>query len=117
MSPRMRRLVANAIFAAALLVARSGFAQDTIKIGYIDPLSGAFAQQGDASLRHFAYLLDRINAEGGALGKKFEIVSYDSKLQPAEALIALNSVIDQNISFVMQCAGSCQRVRRQSHRV
>src|SRR3978361_60462 len=106
MSSRMRRLVANAIFAAALLVARGGFAQDTIKLGYIDPLSGAFAQQGDASLQHFAYLLDIINAEGGALGRKFEIVPYDSKLQPAEALIALNSIIDKNIPFVMQCSGS-----------
>ncbi len=106
MSHFIRRLIAIPLFAAALLLARTGFAEDTIKIGYIDPLSGAFAQQGDASLQHLAYLIDRINAEGGALGKKFEIVSYDSKLQPAEALIALNSIIDQNISFVMQCSGS-----------
>jgi ABC-type branched-subunit amino acid transport system substrate-binding protein len=35
------------------------------QLGYIDPLSGAFARQGDASLRHFAHLLDKINAEGG----------------------------------------------------
>jgi branched-chain amino acid transport system substrate-binding protein len=76
----IRRMIAIPLFAAALLMARTCFAEDTIKIGYIDPLSGAFAQQGDASLQHFAYLLDRINAEGGALGKKFEIVSYDSKL-------------------------------------
>ena len=100
------RMVAVPLFAVALLMSRTGFAEDTIKIGYIDPLSGAFAQQGDASLQHFAYLLDLINAEGGALGKKFEIVSYDSKLQPSEALIALNSIVDQNISFAMQCAGS-----------
>ena len=81
-------------------------AEDTIKIGYVDPLSGAFAQQGDASLKHFAYLFERINAEGGALGKKFEIVPYDSKSQPAEALIALKSITDQNIPFIMHCAGS-----------
>jgi branched-chain amino acid transport system substrate-binding protein len=85
---------------------RSEAADGSIRIGYIDPMSGAFAQQGDASLQHFAFLLDRINADGGALGRKFEIVSYDSKLQPAEALIALNSIIDQDIRFVMQCAGS-----------
>ena len=105
MSRFIRRMIAIALF-AALLTARPGFSADMIKIGYIDPLSGAFAQQGDASLQHFSYLLDIINAEGGALDKKFEIVSYDSKLQPAEALIALSSIIDQNISFVMQCAGS-----------
>jgi branched-chain amino acid transport system substrate-binding protein len=93
---------------AALAFAAAGAAnaQNTIKIGYIDPLSGAFAQQGDASLKHFAYLFDIVNAKGGALGRKFEIVPYDSKLQPAEALIALKSITDQNIPFVMHCAGS-----------
>ncbi len=102
----VRRLLAMTVLALAACLTQAQAADDTIKIGYVDPLSGAFAQQGDASLKHFAYLLDRINAEGGALGKKFEIVAYDSKMQPAEALIALKSVTDQNIPFIMQCAGS-----------
>ena len=76
-------------------------ADDTIKIGYIDPFSGAFAQGGDASLKMFQFVLDYINDKGGALGKKFELVTFDDKLQPAEALIALKSVIDQNLPFVM----------------
>ena len=100
------RALAMALLAASLSGAGPAAAEDTIKLGYIDPLSGAFAQQGDASLQHFAYLIDLINAEGGALGRKFEIVPYDSKLQPAEALIALNSITDRNIPFVMQCSGS-----------
>lgn len=102
----IRGLMAAPLLLSVLLFGQPSRAQDTIKIGYIDPLSGAFAQQGDASLQHFAYLIDLINASGGAMGKKLEIVPYDSKLQPAEALIALNRIIDQNIPFVMQCAGS-----------
>ena len=102
----IRRMLAGSLFLMSLLLASGTYAQETIRIGYVDPLSGAFAQQGDASLQHFAYLLDRINAEGGALGRKFEIVPYDSKLQPAEALIALSSIIDKNMSFVMHCSGS-----------
>jgi branched-chain amino acid transport system substrate-binding protein len=43
---------------------------------------------------------------GGALGRKFEIVPFDDKLQPAEALIALKNMTDQNIPFVMHCTGS-----------
>ncbi len=31
---------------------------------------------------------------------------FDDKLQPAEALIALKNMTDQNIPFVMQCTGS-----------
>ena len=102
----LRRLIAAPLLVLALAAGRPSLAEETIKLGYIDPLSGAFAQQGDASLQHFAYLLGIINAEGGALGRKFEIVPYDSKLQPAEALIALSSIIDKNIPFVMQCSGS-----------
>jgi branched-chain amino acid transport system substrate-binding protein len=79
---------------------------DTIKIGYIDPFSGAFASGGDASLKMFQFIVDYINAKGGPLGKKFELVTFDDKLQPAEALIALKSVTDQNLPFVMSCVGS-----------
>jgi branched-chain amino acid transport system substrate-binding protein len=81
-------------------------ADDTIKIGYIDPFSGAFAAGGDASLKMFQFIVDNVNAKGGALGKKFELVTFDDKLQPAEALIALKSVTDQNMPFVMSCVGS-----------
>src|ERR1700691_1168220 len=81
-------------------------ADDTIKIGYIDPFSGAFAAGGDASLKMFQFVIDNVNAKGGALGKKFELVTFDDKLQPAEALIALKSVTDQNMPFVMSCVGS-----------
>src|SRR6478735_11834570 len=81
-------------------------ADETIKIGYIDPFSGAFASGGDASLKMFQFIVDYINEKGGALGKKFELVTFDDKLQPAEALIALKSVTDQNLPFVMHCVGS-----------
>lgn len=81
-------------------------AAETIKIGYIDPFSGAFASGGDAGLKMFQFILDDINAKGGALGKKFELVTFDDKLQPAEALIALKSITDQNMPFVLSCVGS-----------
>jgi branched-chain amino acid transport system substrate-binding protein len=81
-------------------------ADDTIKIGYIDPFSGAFAAGGDASVKSFQFILDYINAKGGPLGKKYELVTFDDKLQPAEALIALKRITDQNIPFVMSCVGS-----------
>src|SRR5678815_3571215 len=84
----------------------SAFAQGTIKIAYTDPLSGPFAQVGDANLKQMQYILDYINAKGGALGKKFELVPFDNKSQPSDALIALKSATDQNMPFIMQCSGS-----------
>ena len=96
---------------AGLVLGLAGFssakaADDTIKIGYIDPFSGAFAAGGDASLKMFQFILDYVNGKGGPLGKKFELVTFDDKLQPSEALIALKSITDQNIPFVMSCVGS-----------
>ncbi len=105
----MRRLRSLAITCLALLglaVQPSLAADDTIKIGYMDPFSGAFAAGGDAGLKTFQFILDYINAKGGPLGKKYELVTFDDKLQPAEALIALKSITDQNIPFVMSCVGS-----------
>ncbi len=106
----MRRRRFTTVFVALLGLTLWGTAaraaDDTIKIGYIDPFSGAFAAGGDASLKMFQFIIDNINAKGGALGKKFELVTFDDKLQPAEALIALKSVTDQNMPIVMSCVGS-----------
>jgi branched-chain amino acid transport system substrate-binding protein len=81
-------------------------ADDTIKIGYIDPFSGPFAQSGDQFIQVLHFIVDDVNARMPPLHKKFEIVTFDDKLQPSEALIALKRVIDQNIPIVMQCVGS-----------
>ena len=102
----MRRVGLAAVMLGLLAMGRPAVAEDTIKIGYIDPFSGPFASAGDEFLKVFNMIIERQNALGGALGRKFELVTFDDKLQPAEALIALKSVTDQNIPFVMQCTGS-----------
>ena len=96
---------AAGIMALAMPVAPAQ-AQETIKIMYTDPLSGPFAQVGDQNLKQFNYMIDYINARGGALGRKFELVPFDNKSQPSDALIALKRATDQNIPFIMQCSGS-----------
>lgn len=106
---RRTRLLAAAVLlcCAALFAARPVQAADnTIKIAFIGPFSGSFAPQGDAFLKQLQFSLEAVNDSGGALGKKFELVTFDDKLTPAEALIALKSATDQNIPFVLQCIGS-----------
>src|SRR3974377_709297 len=102
-----RKLLSFLIAALApMLFALSALADETIKIGYTDPLSGAFAQVGEQNLVQFQYIIDYINSKGGALGRNFELVSFDNKSQPSEALLALKSMTHQNIPIVMQCSGS-----------
>jgi branched-chain amino acid transport system substrate-binding protein len=106
MTIRSRGLLGAIALLALLFTGRPVAAQDTIKIGYVDPFSGPFASGGDEFLKVFKVLFDRQNAKGGALGRKFELVAFDDKLQPAEALIALKNITDQNIPFIMSCTGS-----------
>jgi branched-chain amino acid transport system substrate-binding protein len=91
-----------AVFAATV----SAHAEDTIRIAYTDPMSGPFAQVGQQNRIQLQYVLDALNAKGGALGRKFELVVFDNKSQPSEELIALKSITDQNIPIVLQIAGS-----------
>lgn len=82
-------------------------ANNTIKIAYIDPLSGAFAGVGAAGLREFEYNAGLINAKGGVLGgKKLEIVPFDNKVNPQDSLIQLRRAIDEGIRIITQGNGS-----------
>lgn len=96
------------LFAAAALAAFAGTtasAQDEpIRIGFIDPLSGAFAATGANGLKQYEFAVDYlVNSEGGVLdGREFEMVPFDNKTSPKESLIQLQVAIDQGIRYVVQ---------------
>ena len=89
-----------------LALSLSALAADPIKIAVIDPLSGPFANVGEAMVRHVQMAADLINARGGALGSKFEVVAFDSKSNPQEAQLALKQAVDQGIRYINQSNGS-----------
>ena len=103
---RLTRITATLLVLVLALSTGPVYAQGTIKVMYTDPLSGPFAQVGDQNLQQFKYIIDYINGRGGAIGRKFELVSFDNKSQPSEALLALKAATDQNIPIIMQCSGS-----------
>ena len=75
---------------------------ETVQIAYIDPLSGAFANVGDAGLKHFTFAAER--ASEGEF--QFEIVGFDNKTDPKESLVQLQKAIDQGIRYIAQGNGS-----------
>jgi branched-chain amino acid transport system substrate-binding protein len=77
MTTLVRRLSLAILMVLPVVVSRPASAQDTIKLGYIEALSGPFSSAGDEALKIFGYILEKINAQGGALGKKFELVPFD----------------------------------------
>src|SRR5882672_6210656 len=89
-----------------LLVQFSASAQETVKIAYVDPLSGGGASIGEVGLKTFQFLAEEINAKGGVLGKKLEIVGYDNKLNPQESLVQVQKAVDAGIRIITQGNGS-----------
>ena len=60
--------------AIVLGIAPAAMAEDTIKIGTVTPNTGGMAQSGNDLARSYELAADRINAEGGVLGKKLVII-------------------------------------------
>jgi branched-chain amino acid transport system substrate-binding protein len=104
----MKKFLMAGIAATAMMVASAAaMAQDSVKIAYIDPLSGAFGDVGEQGLNHFKFFADKVNKAGGvAGGKKLEIVGFDNMTNPKESLIQFEKAMDQGIRYITQGNGS-----------
>ena len=118
-----RRHFGIAVTASAMLCTGMSFAQaptpakmaapaagavnlnQTVKIAWLDPLSGLMAAVGTNQLKSFQFLADRFSQKNKA-GVKFEIIGIDNKLSPQETTNALKSAIDQGARYVVQGNGS-----------
>jgi branched-chain amino acid transport system substrate-binding protein len=97
-------LVALAI---GTLLAPVGFAQTPIKIGVIEPLSGAVAASGNYIRMGAEIARDAINARGGINGRKVELVIEDNKSDPKEAATAAEKLITRDkVPAIMGAWGS-----------
>jgi len=104
----MARNVLSVSIATALLAAAGGaFAQkgETVKIGWVDPLSGLMAPVGQNQIKSFQFIAEYFNKSNPA-GVKFEMVPIDNKLSPQESTNAVKSLIDQGVRYVVQGNGS-----------
>ncbi|SLN73670.1 branched-chain amino acid ABC transporter substrate-binding protein [Oceanibacterium hippocampi] len=79
-------------------------AADTIKIGFIDPLSGPFAAVGQSGLKQFTFAADElVNKKGGVLGgTMLEVTGYDNQVSAKEALIQLKKAIGDGVKVIVQ---------------
>src|ERR1700760_116616 len=93
--------VAAAILSA--IVSGNAFAQ-TIRIGVNEPLTGPFAASGTYVVNGAKIAADEINAKGGVLGKKLELVIEDNKSNPTEAAAVAEKLITSDKTPVMMGA-------------
>ncbi|HJZ30099.1 MAG TPA: ABC transporter substrate-binding protein [Hyphomicrobiaceae bacterium] len=92
LAPIARLLLAGALAFAAALPAR---AQEVVKLGVVAAMSGQSAKSGEAIVRGLAVAIDEINAGGGLLGKKLELLVRDDESNPAKGAIAARELVQR----------------------
>jgi len=92
---KRRTLLGGAITVAALgLISRAGAQQPPIRIGMSMPQTGGLAGGGKASLLGIEIWRDDVNAKGGLLGRKVELVVYDDKSSASETPAIYSKLLD-----------------------
>ncbi len=95
------RVLAAACLAAGL-VPFAAAAESTIKIGFPMPLSGPAAVYGVPVTKGAEMAVQEINAKGGILGRKVELLERDSKASADEAVrLARELIIKDNVDFLV----------------
>src|SRR5712692_5367306 len=67
-----------------------------LKLGFQAPLTGAAATDGVSAKIAAEMAAEKINAGGGALGQKIELVTYDDQAKTEEAVFTANKLVGQD---------------------
>jgi branched-chain amino acid transport system substrate-binding protein len=84
----------------SIAAAPAALAQETIKIGVPVPLTGGYSVAGKDILNGAQLAADDINAKGGVLGKKIEIVSQDDECDADKAAQGAQALVDKGVAAV-----------------
>jgi branched-chain amino acid transport system substrate-binding protein len=85
----------------------TAMAADTIKIGAMYPLSGRAADLGITCNQGARLAVDQINAKGGVLGRKLELLFSDSKANTQEAVSISNRyILKDRVNFLFGAVSS-----------
>src|SRR5712691_8461969 len=90
------------LLAALLALPPSAEAQKPIKVGVPLPLSGPPALFGEPASKGAQMFVDELNAKGGVLGRKIELLIRDSKADANEAVrVARELILKDNVGFLV----------------
>ncbi len=101
-----RRLFMALVGSVCALSVAPSSAAETVKIAFIDVLSGPFALAGEGSLKQLREVVAQLNAKSAPADAKFEIVPFDGKGTPQESVSVLKAATDQGIRYITQGGGS-----------
>lgn len=92
---RRRLLAGSATLAAASALPQVALAQGApIKIATLTPLTGSGGPYGPVMVKAVKAVVDEVNAAGGVLGRKVELISEDDQTNPEAGVRAARKLID-----------------------
>jgi branched-chain amino acid transport system substrate-binding protein len=92
----MKSLFSTAVIATALLLAACSKQNDAIKVGEYASLTGKDATFGQSSHKGAVMAFEEINAAGGVLGKKLELISEDNQSKSGESATVAKKLITRD---------------------
>jgi branched-chain amino acid transport system substrate-binding protein len=92
MGMNKKRLFTYAASIGLLLAGVAGAAADDLKIGSVNPSSGALALYGDEVTRGYELAADWVNSKGGVLGRKVVIIRGNAST-PQEGIAAVEQFV------------------------
>ena len=100
--PFARLLLLCATAAIALALPLAAAAQGAIKVGFPMILSGGGALFGEPTVKGAQMLVDEINAKGGVLGRKLQLIVRDTKGDANEAVrVSRELILKDNVDFLV----------------
>jgi branched-chain amino acid transport system substrate-binding protein len=67
-----------------------------VKLGFQAPLTGQAATDGKSAKTAAEMAIDKINAGGGVLGQKMDLITYDDQAKTEEAVFTANKLVGQD---------------------
>jgi branched-chain amino acid transport system substrate-binding protein len=92
----LRKVLALLALIIVVFAAGTAMAAEPIKIGYLAALTGDYAQYGITEVNMAKLVVGDINAKGGILGRKIELIPYDTKTRNEDAVNAVRRMIESD---------------------
>lgn len=113
----MMKKVVSLLMVVAMVVAMGSVClaeENTLKIGYIGPLTGAAAVYGNSCLHGAEIAVAEINAKGGM---QIELIAEDDEHDAEKSVNAYNTLWDEGAQMIVGCVttGPCKAVAAEAY--
>ncbi|WP_022671210.1 branched-chain amino acid ABC transporter substrate-binding protein [Hippea alviniae] len=112
---KRKGLVALVALLVTVLFGFSAMAEGVIKIGVQAPITGKFASEGQSIDKAVRLIVKQVNAKGGILGKKLEVITCDDEGKAVKAAICARKLVDAGViavigSYTSTCAEAAEPI-------